>query len=467
MPSGGSRSSGRSQVTILMVARVIAPSGGIESALVDLCRSLIAAGHRVSVYACSPFEPHNQNVDQLRAAGARLSACPTWLARVAATSEPARTAAIDRFLVALTWLYILPALVDARVRRRSVGRSLAGLRGRLRGWMAPWLRLERLAYLPLDARFAARRPDVVHVHGWGYGIDPPGALAWAKSKGLPTVYTEHNSPPEARAGATVPTWLHLADVVIACSQAGARGLSPACRTQTSIAVIPYSVADPTEGISADDYPRRAGSAAPGNRPVTITCLARLSAEHKGQDVLLRAMKILLGRAPTSLLLMAGEGESRPALEALADELDIADAVAFLGHLPRSRLSELMDQSDLMVLPSRWEGLPVSIIESMAFGKPVVASDVGGNPELVVHGVTGLIVPSGDVDALAAALLDLVGDPARRGAMGVAARRRFDEGAFAPAGVAEATLAVYRIAMGERSAPASTARATSRRRSAQP
>jgi len=442
-------------VTILMVARVVARSGGIESALVELCRSLVAAGHRVSVYACNPIDRPNQNEDHLRAARARLSACPSWLARIAATSEPARVAAIDRVLVALTWLYIVPALIDALVRRRTIGRSLAGLRGRLRGWIAPRLRLERLAYLPLDARIAVRRPDVVHIHGWGCGFDPPGGLAWAKSKGLPTVYTEHNSPPEPKVGVTTPTWLHLADVVIACSQAGARGLRPACRTQTPIAVIPYSVADPTIGTLASDHPRRAGSAAPGNRSVTVTCLARLSAEHKGQDVLLHAMKILLDRAPMTRLLMAGEGESRAALEAMAVELGIADAVAFLGHVPHSKLRELMDQSDIMVLPSRWEGLPVSIIESMAFGKPVVASAVGGNPELVEHGVTGLIVTSGDAHGLAAALLELINDPARRAAMGFAARRRFDDGAFGPAEVTEATLSVYRTAMGDGSASATT------------
>lgn len=430
-----------------MIAHVIAPSGGIETALVDLSASLVAAGHRVSVYACRPLEEPNQNVARLRALGVPVRACPSWLARIAATSEAVRMATFDRILIALIPLYIVPALVDALLRRRTVGRSLLGFRGRLRGWILPKLRLERLAYLPLDVRFAMRRPDVVHVHGWGCGIDPPGGLAWARSRSLPTVYTEHNSPPESTDRPTPPSWLHLANGVIACSHAGARGLRAASRAEMHLTVIPYSVADPTGDALASDRPSPPVAAVYDRRPVTVTCLARLSAEHKGQDVLLRALRLVLDRAPSTRLIMAGEGQSRGALVELAGEVGVEHAVLFLGHVPRAELPALMNQSDIMVLPSRWEGLPVSIIESMAFGKPVVASAAGGNPELVAHGETGLIVPVEDPNALAAALIELIEGPARRTAMGAAARRRFAEGSFEPAAIAEKTLAVYQAAMG--------------------
>lgn len=425
-----------------MLANVVAPSGGIESALVDLTRALLSAGHRVTVHACRPFDEPNQNVAQLRAAGATMSVCPAWLSRVASIPECTRVAVFHRLLDIATPMLVVPALAHALLRKRSVSRSLSGLRGKASAVVLPRLRLERLYYVPLDLGVRKRPPDVVHVHGWGLGIDPPGGLAWAHAQRLPTVYTEHNSPPVSAAGTEPqPSWLHLTDAVIACSRAGARGLTPACRAKTPIAVIPYSVSDPTAAVEVAAPSSR--DEVVGERSVTITCLARLSHRHKGQDILLHAMTTVVERAPGTRLLMAGDGESRPVLEALASELGLGGAVEFLGHVPRARLGWLMAQSEVMVLPSRWEGLPVSIIESLAFGKPVVASEAGGNPELVEHGVTGLIVPVGDVDALAAALLELATDPARRAAMGNAARRRFDEGAFSPAAVAEATLAVYR------------------------
>lgn len=446
----------RPLLSILMLAHVIAPSGGIETALVDLSRSLIAAGHRVSVYACCPFDKPNQNVDNLRAAGADVRTCPRWLARVAGISEHRRNAVVYRFLDLFTPLLAVPALVDVAVRGRSFGRSLEGLRGRASGAMLSRLNLNRLYYVLLDVAVSRSRPDVVHVHGWGYGDDPPGGLAWAQSRRLPTVYTEHNSPPSLTPSVETNRTIDLADAVIACSESGARALLAESRAGRPVTVIPYGVADPTVAFATFQEPGD-GTA---DTTTTITCLARLSKDHKGQDILLRAMASVLLAAPDTRLLMAGDGTSRAALEDLSRELALEDAVTFLGHVQRARLPFLMARSDIMVLPSRWEGLPVSIIEAMAFGKPVVASAAGGNPELVEDGVSGRIVPIGDVDSLAAALIDLVNDPAQRAAMGAAARRRFDLGRFDPATVGDATVVVYRQAASrslieEAAAPASS------------
>jgi len=104
------------------------------------------------------------------------------------------------------------------------------------------------------------------------------------------------------------------------------------------------------------------------------------------------------------------------------------------------------RTDVVVLPSYWEGLPVSLIEALSAGKAIVASRVGGNPELVMDGTNGLLVPPGDAPALAQALLTLSGDPERVRRMGLASRQRFAAGGFAPAAVAAQHLDAYRRAI---------------------
>jgi starch synthase len=98
-------------------------------------------------------------------------------------------------------------------------------------------------------------------------------------------------------------------------------------------------------------------------------------------------------------------------------------VKFLGVKPRGELVELYQQASVVAVPSVWDNSPNVIYEAMACGTPVVASRVGGIPELVDDGVTGLLVPPGDADALADAIVALLGDPARRAQMGEHARER--------------------------------------------
>ncbi len=422
--------------TVLMLLRVIGEAGGIEAALIDLVRDLVARGHRVIVYSGHPPDSDNPNAHRLREAGAELLAAPAWLAKLADPPSGLGQVRLKRLLRWLAPLRYSLAAFDALFRRRSFQRALRGVTGRLRRSLAWMSRPERLLYLPLDLRRLARQVDLVHVHGWGCGADPPGALRWCDQRALPAVYTEHNSPCSADAKPHSDALLNLADVVIACSRAGKRGLVEVCCASREPVVIPYGVADPSQGIELPE---------PEPRPVTLTCLARLQIEQKGQDVLLLAMPGLLERHPTTRLLLAGDGPSRAGLELLAQELGIQESVEFLGNVPRSRLGWLMSESDIMVLPSMWEGLPVSIIESMAFGKPVVASDAGGSPELVADGETGFVVPKRDTHALASALTRLIEQPELRKRMGTAARQRYIDGGFAPDAVAQATLAAYAAA----------------------
>lgn len=145
--------------------------------------------------------------------------------------------------------------------------------------------------------------------------------------------------------------------------------------------------------------------------------------YKGVDVLLDAWATVHRAHPGSRLTIAGDGRERWSLRSRAAELGIGDAVSFPGVLAPEDVVAALDASSLLVLPSRSEGLGRVILEGHARSRPVVASRVGGIPELVEDGVTGLLVVPGIAADLAQALLEVLRDPERGAAMGAEGRRR--------------------------------------------
>jgi L-malate glycosyltransferase len=125
------------------------------------------------------------------------------------------------------------------------------------------------------------------------------------------------------------------------------------------------------------------------------------------------------RSRPAVLVLVGDGPERDAVEALASSLGCRAAVGFAGE--RRALGSLFAHADLFLLPSAQESFGLAALEALASGVPVVASRVGGVPEVVSHGKTGVLVPSGDPAAMAGAVLALLGEPSRRAAMGRAAR----------------------------------------------
>jgi glycosyltransferase involved in cell wall biosynthesis len=142
--------------------------------------------------------------------------------------------------------------------------------------------------------------------------------------------------------------------------------------------------------------------------------------EKATGVLIRAAALLLPRLPDLQVLIAGDGDSR-SLERLAGELGIADHVHLLGH--RSDIAAINATLDVAVNTSDREGSSLSIMEYMEAGLPVVATRVGGTPDLVLDGVTGLLVPPRAPEPLAAAVARLLDDPALAAQMGAQARTR--------------------------------------------
>jgi glycosyltransferase involved in cell wall biosynthesis len=146
---------------------------------------------------------------------------------------------------------------------------------------------------------------------------------------------------------------------------------------------------------------------------------------KSLDVALHA----LARLGDATLVVVGDGEERPALERLAGELGLESRVRFLGAQPRVDVLRALRAADVAVLSSRWENFPHVLVEALAVGTPVVATAVGGVGEIVADGENGLLVPSGDPDAFAAALARLFDDAELRDRLSATAARSVER--FAP------------------------------------
>jgi glycosyltransferase involved in cell wall biosynthesis len=152
--------------------------------------------------------------------------------------------------------------------------------------------------------------------------------------------------------------------------------------------------------------------------VVLTFVGRV-VPIKRVDLLLRAVA-LAGRSARLRLVVVGDGEIRGGLEGLSRELGIGGDVSFLGY--RRDLPAIAAATDVAVLGSANEGTPVSLIEAAAAGRPAIATRVGGVSEVVTP-ETGLVVPSGDPEALAAAITNLAADPGLRARLGATARER--------------------------------------------
>lgn len=144
---------------------------------------------------------------------------------------------------------------------------------------------------------------------------------------------------------------------------------------------------------------------------------------KGHTYLLDAIVRLQSQFPDVKTLVVGDGALLRPMEEKAQALGLSDAVVFTGI--RRDVPEILALLDVFVLPSLWEGLPIALLEAMAAGLPVVATRVGGVPEVVEDGVTGLLVPPRDPDALAEAITRLLRDPDLRCKMGQAGRERVE------------------------------------------
>ena len=292
------------------------------------------------------------------------------------------------------------------------------------------------------------RPDVVHLHNIYHHLSPSILRAIAAAD-VPMVLTmhdyklvcpsyqllDHGRPCEACIGGSL-----LEPVRRRCKD-GSLGASVAVAMETAVhrALRAYDPVDVLVSPSAYLAEKMtAGGVDPGRIEICplftasgpdegptkgigsrrVAFVGRLEAE-KGVDVLIRAVAEL----PCLHLSVAGEGSTAHALRDLAERV-APSRVAFLGRLDRSGVRALLGSVQTVVVPSRWpENQPLTVLEALAAGAPVVASAIGGIPEIVEHGATGLLVPPDDQEALMAALDRLDRDRSLAAALSKAARER--------------------------------------------
>ena len=273
------------------------------------------------------------------------------------------------------------------------------------------------SFRKMKATIGGFDPDVVNAHHQFFTTTPP-ALSAARALGIPSVLTLHIAGLDDFVGwraavsrvydTTVARRLVArADALIAVSEAVAAGTKQ--RLDQPVRVIP-------NGVDLEQF--RPGIAKEEG-DVRFVFVGRLIA-NKGPDVALEAFQIVNGLAANTRLLFVGDGPMLPMLQRSVQAHRLEKAVEFLGM--RDDVDEVLRQADVFVRPSQIEGMPLTILEAMATGLPVVACDVGGVGEVVAHGVTGLVVAPGSTALVADAMLELM-DSTKRHAMGVAAQRR--------------------------------------------
>jgi glycosyltransferase involved in cell wall biosynthesis len=346
---------------------------------------------------------------------------------------------------------LLPALVETcdvvvaahgdgplREAARSAGARFVSLR-HVRRPVSPWRDL--LGLLELLRLLRQEHPHLVHVNSAKAAA--LGRLA-AWLAGVPIrIYTVHGWAFLAHRGLAsaayrwVERTLRPLTTVTVCVSENERqtGLAArACEEETTIVI--------RNGVTT-----RAGDLAePRSARPRLVMVGRLQAP-KDPITLVRALALVSARGLEALLV--GDGPERAAVEDEIERLGVGSAVRLLGE--RTDVPELLATAHVFVLSTRSEGLPLSVLEAMAAGLPVIASNVGGIHELVADGVSGVLVPPDDPDALAEAIERLVEDPSLAQRLGRAGRRRVAEN-FDLEAVREAHLALYRRMLATRGLP---------------
>ena len=261
----------------------------------------------------------------------------------------------------------------------------------------------------------AFRPDLLHAH---FATEATAAAReLAAAVGLPFTFTAHGYDIYRRPPADWAERAAAAAAVVTVSEANADHINRIHGVpRAHVRVIPSGV-DVRWIVPAPPADRA--------QPPHVVCVARL-VEVKNVGLLLRACADLRDLGLQFRCIVVGEGRCRDELEGLRRELGLEDVVQLVGAAAEDEVLAWWRRATVAALPSVSEGLPVSLLEAGACAVPAVATAVGGVPELVVDGRTGILVPANDVGAFTNALARLIDDPAAAARMGAAARRRIEQ-----------------------------------------
>jgi glycosyltransferase involved in cell wall biosynthesis len=377
---------------VYLVTWWLAEFGGMERHLTELARALHRRSVDVRVFTEMPVPRRN-----IYRRGLRENGVAFW-------SPP------------------IPSSLPDLQRRKGHPVDSAPLAHSSKGALAIWLqrRMEREA--------ASARPDVVHVHGFRLG--QPWVVSWAVGQRIPVVYTEHstlgdwNGPQFADSG----TILQTADAVATVSGASRVSLGETLPGR-EIFVHPHIVRPPGRLARHDRL------------PVEIVSAGRVRFE-KGMDVLVSAAARLRGRGLPFRLTVLGDGPDRNGLVARVAAEGLLEVI-FAGSQTPDQVRRMLGQASIFVLASRKEGLPVAILEAMARGLAIVATRVGGIPELIQPEVSGLLVDVDDEIALTDTLERLIQDQTLRLRLGAGAHAAFESSAHMEDTAVTSVLDTYR------------------------
>lgn len=302
-----------------------------------------------------------------------------------------------------------------------------------RAGMTPAQRLTTLlrGWARVPALMRSLKPDLVHLHG----LPLPAAVPFLRliPRLIVSAWGSDVAQRDSRKERFYPLLLDHAAAITATSQYLARVTASYLRAPRTIQVVPFGV----------DV-RRFAPAIHAPAALRIGAIRHLERNY-GIDVLIDALPAVLRSVPLDACVIAGDGSLREQLNERAAASSITRHVRWLGRVPHESVPKLLRSLALFINPSRAESFGVAALEAQACGVPVIATRVGGLPEVVRDGETGLLVPPVDPEALAAAIVELLPDSDRRAAMGRAARawvrERYDwEGSL------DQMLAVYRQAL---------------------
>lgn len=284
------------------------------------------------------------------------------------------------------------------------------------------------------------RPALLHIHGFKAAL--PGLPA-ARLAGVPALITVHNYPAH---GALVHTPAALKALgaqraqYITVSSALAHELNVSGIPRAQISVIHNGIDPaPFEAAALARFEQKLGAG-----EIVVGTAARF-APQKGLAYFLQAAAALAPLFPQMRFVMMGDGPGRPALEKLARQLGLSGRFTFCGHC--SDLVHRLASIDIFVLPSLTEGLSLTVLEAAAAGCAVVATRVGGLPEVIADGVHGMLIPPADGVALARAVAMLARDPAQARRLAQAGRERVKR-QFTLERMLSRTAALYRRLVGE-------------------
>jgi len=278
----------------------------------------------------------------------------------------------------------------------------------------------------------AERTDIVHSHDAYTSIY---GTFWARVAGVRGVIASrrswHSPHLQGRIMQASRLAYRLAHRVVGNSPSVARLVETEGGVPSSRVVTIPNFLDPQafDEIPATERARLLGELGVPAGAFVVGIVARLT-PVKDHSTLLRSVAALRSAIPTLHAVLVGDGPERPRLEREVAALDLGGVVHFAGE--RAPLPNLHGMFDVSVLCSTSEAFPNSILEAMAASRPVVATNVGGNPDAVRDGVTGLLVPAGDADALGAAIRRLYSDPTLRMEFGEAGHAAAETGYAAPA-----------------------------------